>query len=166
MPGGWVHRFFKLYEGEDETAVIEMAGGTDITDDNIKTLTSKVARLENNLGTAAPKVVCRFCNLVMSWEPSTKRKAHLFKCGRFLATSDAKDHSQFQRERSDWIEKQANAAQVRTLSDATNCTAVQSGVAEFLRFVAKFKQVLQFRLHFCNFCELFAICFCISLCNA
>jgi hypothetical protein len=105
MPGGWVHRFFALHE--DEVAAIEYAGGRDITDENIKVLSSKSARLENDLGSAAPRVACRYCSRAMSWDPSTKRKVHLFQCDLFLASKEAKDHSQFQRERSDWIEKKA-----------------------------------------------------------
>jgi hypothetical protein len=67
MPGRWVHHSFALHK--DEIAAIEVARRTDITDENIVILISKTARLENNLGPAAPRVSCGYCSRAMSWDP-------------------------------------------------------------------------------------------------
>lgn len=109
-PGGWVHRFFRLHR--NETALIEAVGGREIDDDAFQKLKSKEARVKAGLSAANPQLECSFCQAPMSWDPSTTRKLHLFKCQDFLSEDVAKNHSQFQRERTEWIEEQAVGAKV------------------------------------------------------
>jgi hypothetical protein len=83
----YVHQNWAVVDDEEQSEIIGTAGGTTVTEDNFRMLSS-----------VNPRMRCVHCEKCLRWNPSTNRAKHLFTCAAY-STDPAWKDAKFQKDR-------------------------------------------------------------------